>query len=822
MWGWTFIERLGQDLHFALRMLRRTPGFTAAAAFTVALGISSTTAIFTVVNGILLRPLPYREPERLVKLWEQSPQFGFDRQPVTPANYSDWLHADTLFEEMACYPGWSGSGTFLVADARGSERVEGTFVSANMFRTLGVEPLLGRGFTAEEEVPPGRRVVVLSEGLWQRRLGGDPNVLGRTLTLDSYNRRDYTVVGVMPKGFRFPENSELWLPLGLSDFPRTSRSGHWLQVLGRLKPGVTLSQARSEMQAIQQRLAEQFPDARIGSRVNLATLLDEVVGDTRLALWILLAAVGFVLLIACANVANLLLARSAARQAELAIRAALGASRGRLLLQLLTESVMLAGIGGVAGSAAGILLAQWGTRALTSGFALPRATEVQAVDFRVLAFALVVSVTTGIVFGFAPALHMVRSKIHDALKGAAARGTRAGLVVSEIALTTMLVAVSLMMIESLLRLERVNPGFRSANALVANLDLSSSRYSTSAAPGPNRPQAFLQRLMERLRSMTEVEAVGAAGELPLTGAESAGEALTVDTASGPKRTGKVDTRIVTPGYFRAMMIPLIAGRDFTEADTDVAPNVVVINEEMARRYWPGENPVGKRILRGITETTDRGQRNGREIVGVVGSVRHAGLAAGPAPELYVPYFQYSMRSATLVLRTRASLPSGIAQALRDEVRALSSYTPLYRIRSLEQVVADSVALPRLRSLVLTVFAVVAVLLAAIGIYGVLSYLVTQRSREVAIRMALGAEARHVQRAVLGQGLRWTVAGVAIGSAGAGVVSRLLAHVLFGAGTSNPVALGASAVFLIVVALAASWLPARRAALADPMRALRHQ
>jgi putative ABC transport system permease protein len=807
---------LGQDLHFALRMLHRTPGFTAAAVFTIALGICSTTAIFTVVNGVLLRPLPYREPKRLVKLWEQSPEFGFDQQPVTPADYSDWRHADTLFEELACYPGWSGSGTFLVPDARGSERVEGTFVSANIFRTLGVEPLLGRGFTAEEESNGEGRVVVLSEGLWQRRFGGDPNVLGRTLTLDSYSRRDYTVVGVMPKGFRFPENAELWLPLGLSDFPRTSRSGHWLQVLGRLKPGATLAQARSEMHAIQQRLAGQFPDARIGSRVKVTPLLEEVVGDARLALWTLLAAVGLVLLIACANVANLLLARAAARQAELSIRAALGASRGRLVLQLLTESVMLAGIGGVAGGAAGILAAQWGTQSLTSGFSLPRVQEVLSVDYRVLAFAVIVSMATGILFGLAPALHMVRPKA-----AGGARRTRAGLVVCEIALTTMLVAVSLTMIESLLRLERVNPGFRSSNALVANLDLSSSRYSTSAAPGPNRPQAFLQRLMERLRNITEVEAVGAAGELPLAGSESSGDALTVDTVSGLKRTGKVDTRVVTPGYFRAMMIPLIAGRDFTGADTDGAPNVVVINEEMARRYWPGENPVGKRILRGIPESAGPRQ-SGREIVGVVGNVRHAGLAAGPMPELYVPYFQFSMRSATLVMRTRASLPSGLAPALRAEVQALNSYTPLYRIRSLEQVVADSVALPRLRSRVLALFAAVAVLLAAVGIYGVLSYLVTQRSREIAIRMALGAEARSIQNAVLGQGLLWTLTGVAIGLAAAGIVSTMLAHVLFGVGGSDPTAMGAAAVFLIGVALAASWLPARRAAMADPMRALRHQ
>jgi putative ABC transport system permease protein len=762
--------------------------------------------VFTFVNGILLRPLPYRAPDRLVKLWEQSLDQGFDQLAVTPANYNEWTRTAKSFEALACYQGWEGGGTYLLLTPDGPQRIEGTIVSASLFPLLGVRPLLGRTFTPRED--DGLvQAVVLSYGLWQRLFALDPNAVGRTLTLDSYSRRQYTIAGVMPPGFRFPGNAELWLPLAASDFPRTSRTGHWLQVIGRLRPGVTVASARAEM-------------ARAGSRIKIVPLLHEITGESRPALWILLAAVSLLLLIACGNVANLLLAQAARRRGEMAIRIALGASNGRLLRQLLGESLVIALGGGVAGGMAAVLLTRWGAAALGAHYPLPRLEEMQTADPRVLAFTMVVSLATALIFGLAPALLTIRSGLGEGLKaggrtpaGLPAHRLRSALVVSEIALTTLLVAGSLLAIRSLAHLANVDPGFRPAGVLAGDVDLSSSRYSSSARPGPNRPQVFVQRLIERLQALPEVEAVGATAQLPLS---ASGESPRMNLASGA-----ATIRIVSPDYFRAMGTPLVAGRAFTDADTDGAPLVAIVNQTLARRLSQGRNPLGERIATQARERTDQFD-NSREIVGVVADVRHVSLEADPRAEVYVPYFQFSMRYASVVVRARAGVSRSLADALAREVRALNSYTPLFGIRALEQVVDDGMALQRLRSALLGIFAALAVALAAIGVYGVISYVVTQRSREIAVRVALGAQQRSIRRLVFAQGLRWTAAGVVIGLAGTLALGRLLRTVLYGIGPDDPTTLASTALLLAAIALAACWIPARRAARLDPMIVLRSE
>ena len=819
--------QLWQDVGYGLRALRKSPGFALVALAALALGIGANTAIFSVVNTVLLRPLPFDRPEQLLMVWQTHPfgkKLGYDQLPTSPADFADWRRAADAFEELSAMAG----GSWNLTGAGAAERVSGARVSANLLRLLRVRPAAGRDFLPEEETYGRHRVVILGHGFWQRRFGGDPQVIGRTLTLDG---DPYQIVGVMPKDFSFPkgmginpalgldEDLALWTPLALPAAEAQRRGSHFIATVGRLRDGATAEQSRAQLAAVAKRLEEQYPRQSKDWGVTVNTLHEQAVGKSRPAILLLLGAVCFVLLIACANVANLLLARAAARRKEIAIRAALGAGRWRIVRQLLTESVLLSLLGGVAGA----LLALWGVDALValSPGNIPRAAEI-GIDARVLLFTLAVSLATGVVFGLAPALQSSRPDLSESLKeggrgGAGSPGrqrVRSALVVAEVALALVLLAGAGLLVKSFVRLQNVNPGFDYKHVLTATIFLPDSRFTE------DRQRADVYRqVLSRVRALPGVEAAGGVSQLPLGGEEEI-DGLTIEGRPQPAGGENVLTaqfRVVSTDYFRALRIPLLKGRHFDEHDTGEAQGVMIVDETFARRYFPGEDPLGKRV----DEQGSLTPKGYLTVVGVVAAVRHTSLDADPKPMMYVPSEQSPWHTMALTVRARTD-PAALASAVRSEVAAVDPDVPLSKVGTLEEVFDRAVAPQRFNTLLLAAFAAAAVILAAVGIYGVIAYSVTQRSHEMGVRIALGAQGSDILRLVVGQAMAMTLLGVALGIAFALALTRTMKAMLFEVSPSDPAIFASVALLLTLVALAASYFPARRATKVDPLLALRYE
>jgi predicted permease len=824
--GIRFLEEGWQDLRYGARMLFKNPSFTLIAAITLSLGIGANTAIFSVVNGVLRTPLPYLEPDRLVMLWESNPQKGMEQEFVTPPNLSDWQAQQRVFEYLAF---WTGDMEFNLVLTGGTEKIRASYISANLFPALGVHPLIGRAFSPDEDQPEGDRVVVISHEFWQRRFSGNENALGQTVTLDTYGKRDYTIVGVMPAEFQFPGRSEVWLPAGWNGIPRDRRGGHWLSVLGRLKTGVTIEQAQAEMNAIQARIAAQFANHNVGSHVAVVPLLEQTVGhNLTTALRILWGVIVAVLLIACANVANLTLARGIARQKEIVTRLALGASRWRVLRQLLTESILLA----IAGGLLGLLLAMWGLYALKiiGASYVPRLQGVR-LDARALGFTLLISLLASLLSGLAPAWQATRCNLNEALKEGSKSAAnawqrnrlRSGLVVAEVALSMLLLVGAGLMLNSFVRLISLNRGFQPEHLLVAKLDFSVTGFSTWVRPTTTRPQVILRELIERLQAQPGVRSVAAVSSLSRgTGPPRQGIVL---ENSQPAETPRAGYQGVTPDYFRTMGIAVLQGRAFTEYDALEAPSVAIINETFAKRYFPNENPIGKRLaLEGFTprrpvSPMPWAASPWSEIVGVVADTKRLSLSADTVPEVYMSYWQWPMQTPELLVRTNEATAIATA-AIRNEIKALNKNIPAPTIETMDAVLADVVARPRYQTMLLTLFGIVALMLAAVGIYSVMAYSVVQRTNEIGIRVALGAQAHDVLRLIIRQGMKLVVIGVALGTAASLGLTRVLTTLLFGVSATDPLTFMVIALLLAGMALLACYIPARRAMKVDPMVALR--
>ena len=811
----TFLGTVAGDLRYGLRALGKNPGFAAAAVAALALGIGATSAIFSVVNAVLLKPFPYEDPDRLAVILHRRVN------PVAPANFLDWRRQSTAFERMGAADYWVPN----LMSASQPESVQAVRVTSDILPMLGVRPLLGRVFLPEEEEPGKEHEVVLSHRLWQRRYAGDPKVLGQPVQL---NGEPYTVVGVMPKSFDFPPfwatGTELWVPDVIA--PRAAnRTGQSLRVFARLKPGATLDFARSEIAAITARLEKEFPGSNREVTVN--SLKETVVGNVRPALLVLLAAVALVLLISCANVAHMLLARAAARQREVAVRAALGASRSRMIRQFLTESLVLALLGG----AGGTLLALWGTSVLVSlgPEHLPR-IETVALDARVLAFTLAISLFTCIAFGLAPALRASRRDLTESLREgdrSATEGFRRSrlrdvLIASEFALALVLLAGAGLMIRSFVALERIDPGFDPRRVLTLAVSVAGS-----AEAEPQKRAGFYRQALERMRGLPGVASASAINHLPLAG-DIWGWSFSIEGRPIPAPGESPDAayRVVLPGYFATMGIPILRGRDLAASDDLRAPGAVVINEWLAKRHWPGEDPIGKRI------TFDDQDKNPNwvTVVGVVKNTVRDEWAAAAQGEVYLAYLQHrryleapSSQYSYLTFVVRASLePAALAPAVRRAIWSLDRSVTISQVQTMEQVVAQANARPRFYLLLLGAFAGVALILAAVGIYGVISYSVSRRRHEIGLRMALGAGERDVLRLVVRQGMRVALAGAAAGLAGALLLTRLMSSLLYGVGSTDPVTFVLVTLTLMSVALVASYVPARRATRIDPLVALRHE
>ncbi|HEV2864460.1 MAG TPA: ABC transporter permease [Pyrinomonadaceae bacterium] len=805
-----------QDIRYAARVLAKSPGFTAVAVLALALGVGANTAIFSVVKGVLLSPLPYPEPERLVWVWESNATNGILKEPASLPNYNDWRTQAQGFDGLAAF---SKAALSLTAEGQEPERIPSGVVSANFLDVLGVAPAQGRGFAPEENTPGQNRVVVLSHGLWQRRFGGDPKIVGRPITL---NGNPYTVVGILPPSFREPvpgprSTWEMVIPLGFN-FEQAGRRSDYLSVVGRLKRGVTPEQGRAELSAIAGRLAEQYPATNAGWGVMVLSLHERIVGDVERPLWLLMGVVGFLLLIACANVANLMLARSASRRQEIAIRTALGAGRWRIARQLLTESVLIA----LAGGAVGSLLAMWGTDALValSPGNIPRLSEV-GLDWKVLGFALALSLATGLLFGLAPALLASSPNLSGSLKEGGGRGStegsrgkrlRSALVVAEIALALVLLAGAGLMARSFAVLQHVDPGFKGDRVLTADLSLPAAKYKEN-------PQVvnFFGQLAGRVAALPGVEKAAAVSALPLAGGVDM-IAFSIEGRPEPpaEQVWDAEYRVVTPGYFETLSIPLIRGETITERHTADQPAVTVINETMARKFWPNEDPIGKRINLGNPETSPW-----RTVIGVVRDTKHEGLDKEAYAQMYAPFAQFPRRSMTVVART-AGDPLGLVAGVRREVAAIDKDQPLSNALTMERVLADSVARQRFQMTLTLIFAGVGLLLAAVGIYGVVSYTVAQRTHEFGVRIALGAQGRDVLGLVVRHGIVLAAAGVGVGLLGSLLLARLLSSLLYGVSTSDPLTFAGVSLLLTGVALLACYVPARRATRVDPLTALRHE
>jgi len=797
------------DIRFALRMLVKKPGFTIVAALTLGLGIGANTAIFSVVNAVLLRPLPYPAADRIVWFEAHNQLQGITDSNISAPDFETWAAQSTAFAQTALF--WTGNAA-LAQQGGEPERVPRAGVRSTFFDVLGVQPMLGRSFLPAEDQPNTTTVVIISEGLWKRRYGSDPNVIGRTITV---NTLPVTVIGVMPAGFEFPEKTQIWVPSGV-ELAKEQRDNRSYFGLARLKPNMPLAQAQSQISAINAHLARSFPETNKGWDARLVRLHDLLVRSFRPSLLILLSAVGCVLLIACANIANLLLVRAAARQKEVAIRAALGAGRVRIVRQMLTESALLSAIGG----ALGLLLSLWLIELLISISPpdLPRVSEAN-LDYRVLVFTCVISIFTGIIFGLVPALQVSKLDVTSSLKEGG-RGdesyrrtkSRSLLLISEVAMSLILLVGAGLLIKSFIRLQQVSPGFNPDRVLMASLSLPAAKYKED-----QQRVDFYRTLTERLAELPGVQSVGAGVNLPLRASNYSigrgfipeGRRLTADEAVDASWS------TVTPSYFQALQIPFLAGRAFNEQDNASAPKVVIVNRQVAVKYFGSETAaIGKRIA------IWRDENFQREIVGVVGQTKPATLEEESGEQIYTPHSQDgSWGFMALVIRTSGD-PTTFTNTLRREVLALDKDLPIFNVRTMNEVVAASVGSRRLSASLLTVFAGVALLLAAIGTYGVMAYTVTQRTREVGIRIALGAARRDVFRLILGQGLVLISIGIGVGVMGAFFASRALSSVLYGVGSLDAGAFVIAIVSLAVVALLACFLPARRATLVDPIIALR--
>ncbi len=815
------MNTLIQDLRTTLRGFRRNPGFAAVALVTVALGVGATTAVFSLIDGVLLEPLPYVDPGRVALIYASNPAIGLPRFPVAPADFLDWRRQTRTFAPLAARHAQS----YNLTGGDRPLRVSAERVTDNFFQALGLRPLLGRTFLPADDGPGGAKVAVLAKSFFASHFGSDRRAFDRPLSL---NGESYTVVGVVPDDHR--GSVDLWVPLGI-DPTRAPRDLHSVEVVGRLAPGVSLAQARSEMSTIAARQAAQYPDLDQGWGATVVPLREVIVADVRPALLLLFAAVGLVLLIACANLANLLLARVSGREGELAVRKALGAGRGRLLSQLLTESLTLSLLGG----GIGLLLAAWGTRALLAmnPKAVPRAGEI-GLDWRVLLFALAVSALTGLAFGLVPAFKAAGADLTPVLKeggrGASAasaasakrgggRGLRrlrgrALLVLAEMALALVLLAGAGLLIGSFARLAGVDPGFRPARVLTVQLSLPRPQYKESV-----RQAAFAEDLLGRAAALPGVRAAGLVSALPL--ADHSPQILfTVEKrpVASPAQAPHSNYRVVSPGYFAAMGIPLRSGRPFTAADREGAPRVILLNETMAKTLFPHENPLGRRLTLGVPEPGEAPEWV--TVVGVVGDVRHTALKEESGMEMYWPFAQEPTADFTLILAASGGNVGALAAPARQAVQAVDPNLPVFHVRPLSEVVADALAPARLSTVLFGLFAALALALAAVGLYGVMSYAVAERRREIGIRMALGADRAGVFRLVLTQAMGVALLGVVVGLAGSLAATRLLASLLYGVGTADALTFPAVAVLLLAVALLASYLPARRATAVDPLAAIR--
>jgi len=815
------------DFRYAARMMRKSPVFTAVAIAALALGIGANTAIFTVVNAVLLQPLPYPQPERVMQLGRKFP--GGHGWSNSVPKFMAWRQ-NHVFESMTLYD--QGGLTLNLTAGERPEQVRGVHASADYFNVFGVHPFIGRSFTAAEDSPNGPHVVVISYSFWQSRFGGDRQLVGRTIPL---NGEPYTVIGVMPPGFHSEPQEDIWIPLQAD--PNSTNQGHYLGAAGRLKPGISLAAAQAEMAIAGERFRRAYPqwmDKNEG--VAVLPMRAVLVEDATTPLYVLLGAVVLVLLIACANVANLLLARSASRQREMAIRSAVGASRGAVLRQLLTESLLLAGCGGILGFSLG----SWGVRALLAMVPgnIPRLTntEGQAVipplDWRVAAFTFGVALLTGIVFGFFPALHTSKPNLVENLKeggrsGSSVRNTRArgALVVSEMALALVLLVGAVLLIRTFVGLRTVNPGFDAHNVLTMTTSMAGSTYSTSAKVGE-----FVHQVTQRIEALPGVAASSASISLPANACcdlpfTIAGK----PPAKGDKYNGDEEYRSISPHYFRVFHISMLRGRPFNDTDGERSARVVIINEALARKYWPKEDPLGKVITIGQGLGPEF-EDPPRQIVGIVANAREKRLNDADPPVLYVPQSQVPdgfTRLANNVIplswavRSTGS-PLGLRAAIQREFRAVDALMPVAHQRLMEDVLAEGIARDRFTMLLLSVFAGIALLLAAIGIYGLMSYSVDQRTQEIGVRMALGAGRPDLLRLVVGQGLKLAGIGVVLGLAIAYGLTRALASLLFGVKAADPLTFGSVALILFLIALAAVWFPARRAAAVQPVEALRYQ
>jgi putative ABC transport system permease protein len=804
------MDTLLQDLRYAVRTLAERPGFAVVSALTIALGVGGTTAMFGVVDAVLLRPLPYAEPDRLVMLWTRTP--GGPPAAASWPEFVDWREQNHSFADMAV---WRGQSVNLTGGAE-PERVIGAFVSDRFFPLLGAQPALGRTFTAEETDPAtARPVAVLGHGLWQRRFGSDPAILGRSLVL---NGQSHTVVGVLGPEFDgadAPANgwfmgADVFLPI--SYFPNKkglARGETEILVLGRLRPGVDTRQARTDMSLIARRLEQAYPDTHAGRGVEIVPLHEQIVGSFKPALLVLLGAVGLVLLIACANVANLLLARASRRRRELAVRAALGAGRTRLLRQLLTESALLALLGG----ALGLLVGHWGLALLMSLAPAGLLPSSLTLDGRVMAFALVLTAATGLCFGLVPALQASRADLDGVLKeagrggsGSASHRFRDALVVAEVTLALVLLVGAGLLLRSAVALQRAELGFRPDHVLTAEFRLPPAKYAE-----PRVIAAFFRQALERLRAVPGIQSAALVRAVPFSGNGGSTTFLVEGQPEPPKgREAVAQLNIVSPDYFRTMGIRQLAGRDFDEHDTADAPTVAVVNDTMARQLWPGTDPIGRRLrLREAGWAT---------VVGVVGDVRHSGPSEPPQPQIYTTHEQDARIFACVVART-AGDPMAMAAPMRTALWSVDKDQPVWKVRPMEQLVTGSRGTARAMSLLVGVFAAVALTLAGVGIYGVMAYAVSQRTREIGIRMALGAASGRVLRLVVGRALVLTSVAIVLGAVGAAVLARLLGTLLFGVGPADPVTFVTAAVALASVGTLAAYLPARRAARIDPVRAL---
>jgi predicted permease len=821
------MQKIWQDLRYGARMLLKNPGITFVVILALALGIGANTAIFSVIDAVLLRPLPYEDSDRLVFLNETSKVM--DEISISYPNFTDWRNQNHVFEKIGVY----NRSSYNLTGAGEAERIITGQMSADLFAALRVNPAVGRIYTNDEDKPGGSPVVVLSYGLWQRRFGGLSSILNQPITL---NGNSYTVIGVMPQTFQYPSRVEMWVPVGqLSGEPGWQQRGNHpgLYGVGRLKPGVSFAQAKAEMDNIGANLEKQYNDSNAGNGVGTRPLLEVFVGDIRWTLWVLFGAVAAVLLIACANIANLLLARAQSRQKEMAIRAAMGAGRWRIARQLLTESVLLALIGGTLG----LLIARWGIALILyiSPDAIPRAREI-SLDWRVLVFTIGISIATGILFGLVPALQAGVVDVHETLKETG-RGTsgrhwlRSSLVVVEVATTLVLLIAAGLMIRSFYRLQRVNPGFSYEHLTSFSVALPEKKY-----PSVEQREQFYVRLLDNLRGLPGVESSAAASGLPL-GNNGWQTSFTIDGRPLPPRneTPLMEACLVTPDYFRAMNIPLKRGRYFddhddrsalagkdlsklTEVEKEIAAlNAIVIDEEFAHRYWPNEEAVGQRIKLG-TDAKDPVLT----VQGVVGRVKMEGLSQdSKRVQGYFPFAQIPSGGMTVILKASGD-PNQLIAAVRQQVKAIDPDQPIYSIRTMDEIRAESVASERLILTLLSIFAGIALVLAIVGIYGVMSYSVTQRTHEIGIRMAIGAQPRDVFRMVIGQGMMLALIGVAIGLLLAFALTRLMTTMLFGVEPTDPATFAAIAVLLTVVALVACYVPGRRATKVDPVISLRYE